>query len=123
MFLLLQSLLELLGSQLWLVAVFSEGQRAENSLEGTSQGKGDQAIPQALNGGLAPLPVLGSLLTILGSWGLLLAPEMPGHGAAFTSSKNSPQPAFALPPSQSTLPLVLSPEWLGTVAGARPCQA
>lgn len=112
MFLLLESLLERLGSQLWHVAVFPEEQRAENSLEGTSQGNGDQAKPQALSRGLALISVLGSLLTILGSWGCLLAPEMSGHRAAFTSSKSSPQPAFALP-RKSTLPLVLSPEWMG----------
>lgn len=69
--------------------MFPERQRAENSLEGTSQENGDQAMPQALSGGLAPIPVLSSLLTILGSSGCLLAPEMSGHEAALTGSKNS----------------------------------
>ena len=77
------------GKLAWDVAVFPERQRAENSLEGTSQGNGDQAIPQALSRGLAPMPVLRSLLAILGSLGCLLAPEMSGHGTAFTSSNNS----------------------------------
>lgn len=54
-FLLLEAVLEPLGSQLGMWLCSLRRQRTEKSLEGDSQGNQDQAMPQALYRGLAPI--------------------------------------------------------------------
>ena len=70
-------------------------------------------MPQALSRGLAPIAVVGSLLTILGLCVCLLAPEMSGPGVPSPVARDHPNQALSLPTEPTLLPLVLSPEWMG----------